>query len=135
MWAGRQAFGWLPHGYAPGLMVTNRYRPSASVTHRPTPVKFGSTGAGCWSTTWWYRPAALACQISSSVSGTGRPSLSSTRPVTMIRSPSGCPACWVVRSASAGATRPAPSSGPVISVSRCRISTGGWCGARSRVDR
>ena len=24
MWAGRQAFSWLPHGYAPGLIVMNR---------------------------------------------------------------------------------------------------------------
>ena len=23
MWSGRQAFGWFPHGYAPGLIVTN----------------------------------------------------------------------------------------------------------------
>ena len=23
MWAGRHAFGWLPHGYGPGLIVTN----------------------------------------------------------------------------------------------------------------
>ena len=65
--------------------MTNRYLPSESVMHRPTPVKFGSSGAGWLSTTWRYRPAELGCQISISVSGTGRPSLSSTRPLTVIR--------------------------------------------------
>ncbi len=93
-------------------MVTNRYRPSESVTHRPAPEKFGSSGAGWSSTACWYRPAALACQISISVSGTGRPPLSSTRPVTMIRSPSGSPACWVVRSASAGVDPLRPEQRP-----------------------
>jgi hypothetical protein len=42
MCAGRHALGWLFHGYAPGLMVTNLYRPSASVRHLPAPVKLGS---------------------------------------------------------------------------------------------
>ena len=116
-------------------MVTNRYRPSESVMHRPTPVKLGSSGAGWLSTACRYRPDALACQISIRVSGTGRRSLSSTWPLRMIRSPSGSPAWWVVRSASASATRPSPSSGPVISVSRCGARTGGRCGARSAVDR
>ena len=32
MWAGRQALWWFFHGYAPGLTVTKRYRPSASVS-------------------------------------------------------------------------------------------------------
>ena len=45
-WA-RHALGWFCHGYAPGLMVTKRYRPSESVMHRPAPVKLGSSGAGC----------------------------------------------------------------------------------------
>ena len=44
------------------------------------------------------------CQISTRVSGTGRASSSSTWPCTMMRSPSGSPACCRVRSASSGRT-------------------------------
>ena len=36
----------------PGLMVRKRYDPSGPVRQRPAPVKFGSSGAGCWSS-WW----------------------------------------------------------------------------------
>ena len=53
----------------------------------------------------------------------------------MIRSPSGSPACWIVRSASAGRTRPSPSSGPVSSVSVCGAAISGCDGCRSAVDR
>ena len=53
-------------------MVMNRYRPPWSVIARPTPVKLGSSGAGWCSRLCRYRPAALVCQISTSVSGTGR---------------------------------------------------------------
>ena len=52
MCAGRQALGWLPHGYAPGLIVMKRKWPSLSVTQRPAPLKFGSSGAGRWSPAW-----------------------------------------------------------------------------------
>ena len=47
MCAGRHALSWFCQGYAPGLIVTNRYRPSSSVRHRPAPVKLGSSGDGC----------------------------------------------------------------------------------------
>src|SRR5256714_8422626 len=80
MCAGRHAFRLLRQGYAPGRMVTNRYRPSASVRHRPAPVKFGSSGAGWRSTLCRYRPAALVCHNSTSLAGTGRPPESTTRP-------------------------------------------------------
>ena len=80
-------------------------------------------------------PPAFVCQISISVSGTGRPSESSTRPVTMIRCPCGSPSYWVVRSASVGMISSSPSSGPVTSVSRCGSSTRGCLGWRSAVDR
>src|SRR5262249_463469 len=43
-WA-RQALWWFAHGYAPGLMVTNRYRPAESVMHPPPPVKPRSSPA------------------------------------------------------------------------------------------
>ncbi len=46
MCAGRHALRWFRHGYGPGLIVTNRYRPCESVMHRPPPSKFGSSGAG-----------------------------------------------------------------------------------------
>ncbi len=59
MCAGRQAFAWFFHGYAPGLIVTNRYRPSSSVSARPAPVKFGSSGAGWESCGWAYLPARV----------------------------------------------------------------------------
>jgi hypothetical protein len=49
MCAGRQALWWLRQGYAPGFTVTNLYRPSESVSARPTPVKCGSSGVSCWS--------------------------------------------------------------------------------------
>jgi hypothetical protein len=52
MCAGRQAFGWLRHGYEPGLIVVKLQLPSSSVRQRPAPEKFGSSGAGCWSTSW-----------------------------------------------------------------------------------
>src|ERR1700678_3940570 len=116
-------------------MVTKRYRPPESVMHRPMPVKFGSSGAGWCSRECRYRPAALVCQISISVSGTGRPSESSTRPARMIRCPCGSPACCMVRSASVAVIRSAPSSGPVTSVSRCGSSTSGRLGWRSAVER
>src|SRR5215467_3137097 len=92
MCAGRQALGWFLHGYGPGLIVTNWYLPCESVTQRPPPSKLGSIGAGWPSTGWLYRPAAFACQISTSVPETGLPSESSTRPVRTIRSPIGSPA-------------------------------------------
>jgi len=40
---GRIQFGFA--GYAPGLIVLNRYRPSASVVWTAKPSKFGSSGA------------------------------------------------------------------------------------------
>src|SRR4051794_41938264 len=52
----------------------------------------------------------------------------------MIRSPSGSPACWRVRSWSRSPRRPSPSSGPVTSVSVCGSMSGGAFGARSTVD-
>ena len=67
---------------------------------RPRPSKFGSRGAGWCSRACRYRPAALVCQISIRVSGTGRPPESRTWPDTMIRCPCGSPARCVVRSAS-----------------------------------
>ena len=135
MCAGRQAFAWFFHGYAPGLIVTNRYRPSSSVSARPAPVKLGSSGAGWESCGWAYLPPAFACQTSTSVFRTGRPSPSSTRPCTMIRWPWGSSACWRVRSWSSSPTRPSPSSGPVVSVSDRGNVTSGRAGARRRVDR
>src|ERR1700722_16905718 len=108
-------------------MVTNRYRPAESVMARPIPSKFGSSGAGWCSRECRYRPPALVCQISISVSG--------TRPARMIRCPCGSPACWVVRSASVAVIRSSPSSGPVTSVSRCGNSTSGRLGWRSAVER
>ena len=58
-------------------------------------------------------PAAFACQTSTSAPRIGRPSSSSTRPVTMMRSPSGSPSCCRVRSLSSSPTRPSPKTGPV----------------------
>ena len=66
---------------------------------------------------------------------TGRPSPSSSRPVTTIRSPSGSPACCRVRSWSCSATRPSPSNGPVTSVRVWGSGTSGRSGARSLVAR
>nr|WP_211228628.1 hypothetical protein [Glycomyces tenuis] len=43
-----------------------RLKPRSSVRHRPTPVKFGSRGAGCAFSAWALRPAALTCRISTS---------------------------------------------------------------------
>ena len=80
------------------------------------------------------RLVMIADEIQSGLARTGLPPESSTRPVSTIRSPCGSPACPVVRSASPGVTRSAPSSGPVISVSRCGSSTRGWLGARSADD-
>src|ERR1700722_16425160 len=116
-------------------MVTNRYRPAESVMARPIPSKFGSSGAGWCSRECRYRPPALVCQISISVSGTGRPSESSTRPARMIRCPCGSPAGWVGRSGSVAVIRSSPRSGPVTSVSRCGSSTSGRWGWRSAVER
>ena len=78
----------------------NRYRPPWSVMARPTPSKFGSSGAGWCSRLCRYPRAALVCQISATVSGTGRPPESRTWPNPIIRCPCGSPACCVVRSAS-----------------------------------
>ena len=50
--AGRQALSWFPQGYAPGRIVVNRNRPSVSVSARPAPLKFGSSGASCVSSAW-----------------------------------------------------------------------------------
>jgi len=47
---GRIQFGFA--GYAPGLIVLNRYRPSASVVWTAKPSKFGSSGAGFVSLGW-----------------------------------------------------------------------------------
>ena len=41
-----------PTDRRPGWIVMKPKRPSASVRQRPTPVKFGSSGAGCWSPAW-----------------------------------------------------------------------------------
>ena len=134
--AGRQALSWLRHGYAPGLTVMKRYSPPSSVRHLPAPVKLGSSGAGWSSTGSRYRPAAFACQISTSVLRTGRPSESVTRPLTTIRSPSGWPACCRVRSASSGWTAMRPNAGPGARWNHSSGSLTGACfGARSSVAR
>src|SRR5439155_24819051 len=133
--AGRQALWWFCHGYAPGFTVTNRYRPPASVRQRPVPVKFGSSGAGWLSPSWRYRPAAFACHSSTSVPASGRPSVSTTRPCTTMRSPRGSPGWWAVRSASAGETVPPPNTGPVTPVRPRGSGTNARCGARRAGDR
>lgn len=72
-WAGRHTLQLFFHGKGPGLIVVHEYVPSAPVRVRPTPVKFWSIGAGCWSRVWMSRPAEFACQISTSWLHTGRP--------------------------------------------------------------
>src|SRR5579862_6746366 len=79
------------------------------------------------------RPAALHCQSSTRVPGTGRPSSSSTRPATMMRSPSGGPPWPRVKSATSGPAQRSAKTGPVISVSVCSIRTGRRLGARVTV--
>ncbi len=49
----------------------------------------------------------------------------------MMRWPCGSPSCWRVRSASAAATRSAPSIGPVISVRLCGSRTSGFASVRA----
>ena len=94
-------------GTAPGRSVHAAQRPSASAGTRAKPVK----SAAClpWNPpvtgsrrsdpgTWGTVPCGPACHSSTSTFGTPRPSSSSTWPCTMMRSPSGSPLCWMVRS-------------------------------------
>jgi len=74
-------------GYAPGLIDRNWNRPSASVSTRPWPVKFGSSGASWRSFSLMYLPDELACQISITTPATGAPSSSTTRPSTEMSCP------------------------------------------------
>jgi protocatechuate 3,4-dioxygenase beta subunit len=78
--------------------------------------------------------AAFACQISISVLGMGRPSSSTTMPVTMMRSPSGSPLCWRVRSVSFAVTGSCPYIGPVSSDSVCGMTISGRLGDRRIVE-
>jgi hypothetical protein len=78
-------------------------------------------------------PAALACQISTRLFFTGRPSPSSTRPVTMMLSPQGLArvlAGQVVVELSDGAT---PVGGPVVSERVLGRMISGFFGALRRV--
>ena len=52
MCAGRQALRWLLPRVGAGLDRHEPVATLASVSARPTPVKFGSSGAGCWSLSW-----------------------------------------------------------------------------------
>ena len=63
-----------PARYGPGFTVVMVKRPSASVTTRPPPAKFGSNGALKPSSSWMYLPDALACQTSTMAPATGLPS-------------------------------------------------------------
>jgi len=69
-----------------------------------------------------------------SVSGTGRPFSSSTRPATTMRSPSGSPRCCFVRSSLLGPRRWRPPSGPVASESVGSMAIGASSGARFTVE-
>ena len=116
-------------------MVTNRYRPSESVRHRPAPVKFGSSGAG------W-----LSARVLVAAGRVGLPDLDQgvrDRPAVAVEHPAGHDdplADGLARvlggQVGVGGDDPSrPSSGPVISVSPCGITSSGWRGARSAVER
>ena len=151
MCAGRQALGWLPHGYGPGLdrdeLVAARRRRSRV---RPPPVKFGSSGAGQRSRGGGSGRRRWPARSRRASRGAAGRRVSSSRPETVMRSPSGSPACWRVRSLVAArpgrrcAERRAPALGARRQVDQrllrvraarwtCRrVSSGGW---KSRARR
>src|SRR5690348_867248 len=130
------AWSALPRpGIGPGFTVTKRKRPSLSVAERPKPRKCGSSALACVSSGWSYRPAALACQISTSASGSGALSPSRTRPSMRILSPKALPP--PVRSPHSGWSRPKRKKGPAVcdAVGMSRMSDAGRCrGATAQHD-
>src|SRR5258708_27569063 len=93
-------------------MVVNRYRPPASVRARPKPVKFGSSCSSARASSGFaWRPAAFACQISTTASSQDAPSPSSTWPSTTIFSPRAPPR---VRSLHSGRSRAKWKKGPTV---------------------